>query len=78
MINSAICSWHLLSNERYNMGSNNRDMGQSEVQLNNTSLKILKCDKIDAYCEGNRYTGILLYRILDISAVQNAKFLHFK
>ena len=24
MINSAICSWHLLSNERYNMGSNNR------------------------------------------------------
>ena len=23
MINSAICSWHLLSNERYNMGSNN-------------------------------------------------------
>ena len=22
MINSAICSWHLLSNERYNMGSN--------------------------------------------------------
>ena len=25
MINSAICSWHLLSNERYNMGSNNRD-----------------------------------------------------
>ena len=39
MINSAICSWHLLSNERYNMGSNNRESDRSQKNKKDTLKK---------------------------------------
>ena len=59
---------------------NSVSLGQSEVQLNNSSLKILKCDKIDAYFEGNRYTGILLSYLKAWTFLQCkiAKYLNFK